>query len=133
MDMIIEKETNERMSGKGRGRIRSISEALEKSMQLSKTMLRPYSKTRFFIPCTFELRTYDAMRTQGWFNKLRKITLIHGGHARQNDINEVHMAHGGRQRNDTRHHGIMGFNISVAHMAHPHPCLQHGKKWNMGT
>ena len=101
-------------------------------MQLAKTMWHPYSKNRFHILCTFELRTYDAMRTQPRFNTLRKMTLIHGGHARQNDINEVHiyMAHGGTRINDTRHHGIIGFNISVAHMAHPHPCLQDGKKWN---
>ena len=97
-------------------------------MRLSKTMWHPYSKNQFYIPCTFELRTYDAMRTQPRFNTLRKMTLIHGGHARQNDINEVHMAHGGTQRNDTRHHGIIGFNRSVAHMAHPHPCLQDSKK-----
>ena len=45
---------------------------------------------------------------------------------RHNDINEVHMAHGGTQRNDTRHNSIIGFNISVAHMAHPHPCLHEG-------
>ena len=32
-------------------------------MRLSKTMLQPYSKNRFYIPCTFELRTYDAMLT----------------------------------------------------------------------
>ena len=65
-------------------------------MRLLKTMWHPYSKNRFYIPCTFELRTYDAMRTQPRFNTLRKMTLIHGGHARQNDINEVHiyMAHG---------------------------------------
>ena len=37
-------------------------------MRLSKTMLHPYSKNRFYIPCTFELRTYDAMRTQPRFN-----------------------------------------------------------------
>ena len=32
-------------------------------MQLLKTMLHPYSKNRFYIPCTFELRTSDAMLT----------------------------------------------------------------------
>ena len=96
-------------------------------MQLSKTMLHPYSKNRFCIPCTFELRTYDAVRTQPQFNTLRKMTSIHGGHARQNDINDFHMAHGGTQKNDTRHNGIIGFNMSAAHMAHPHPCLQGGK------
>ena len=32
-------------------------------MRLSKTMLHPYSKKGFYIPCTFELRTYDAMLT----------------------------------------------------------------------
>ena len=32
-------------------------------MRLSKTTLHPYSKNRFYIPCTFELRTYDAMLT----------------------------------------------------------------------
>ena len=26
-------------------------------------MLHPYSKNRFYIPCTLELRTYDAMLT----------------------------------------------------------------------
>ena len=111
---------NETMSGKGRGRNRSISEALEESTRLAKMMLHPYSKIVFYIPCTIELRTYDAMRTQPRFNTLRKMTLINGGHARQNDINEVHMAHGVTQRNDTRHHGIIGFKVSVAHMAHPH-------------
>ena len=30
-------------------------------MRLSKTMLHPYSKNQFYIPCTFELRTCDAM------------------------------------------------------------------------
>ena len=120
----MEKGTNETMSGKGRGRNRSISEALEKSMQLSKTMLHPYSKNRFYIPCTLELRTYDAMRTQPRFTTLRKMTLILGAHARQNDINDVHMAHGGTQGNDTRQNGIIGFSISVAHMAHPHSCLR---------
>ena len=43
-------------------------------MRLSKTMLHPYSKNRLYIPCTFELRTYDAMRT----------TSIH--HIEENDI-----------------------------------------------
>ena len=43
-------------------------------MPLSKTMLHPYSKNRFNIPCTFELRTYDAMLT----------TSIH--HIEENDI-----------------------------------------------
>ena len=32
-------------------------------MRLSKTMLHPYSKNRFYVPCTFEPRTYDAMLT----------------------------------------------------------------------
>ena len=62
------------MSGKGRGQTRSISEALEWSMRLSKMMLHPYPKNRFYIPCTFELRTYDAMLT----------TSIH--HIEENDI-----------------------------------------------
>ena len=99
-------------------------------MRLSKTMLHPYSKNRFYIPCTIELRTYDTMQTQPLFNTLRKMTLIHGGHARQNDINEVHMAHHGTQRNDSPHHGVIGVNVSVAHMAHPHPCPQDGRKSN---
>ena len=43
-------------------------------MRLSKTMLHPYPKNRFYIPCTFELRTYDAMLT----------TAIH--HSEKNDI-----------------------------------------------
>ena len=43
-------------------------------MRLSKTMLHPYPKNRFYIPCTFELRTYDAMLT----------TSIH--HIEENDI-----------------------------------------------
>ena len=43
-------------------------------MQLSKTMLHPYSRNRFYIPCTFELRTYEAMLT----------TSIH--HIDENDI-----------------------------------------------
>ena len=43
-------------------------------MRLSKTMLHPYSKNRFYVPCTFELRTYDAMLT----------TSIH--HIEENDI-----------------------------------------------
>ena len=43
-------------------------------MRSSKTMLHPYSKNRFYIPCTFELRTYDAMLT----------TSIH--HIDKNDI-----------------------------------------------
>ena len=43
-------------------------------MRLSKTVLHPYSKNRFYIPCTLELRTYDAMLT----------TLIH--HIKENDI-----------------------------------------------
>ena len=43
-------------------------------MRLSKMMLHPYSKNRFYIPCTFELRTYDAMLT----------TSIH--HIEENDI-----------------------------------------------
>ena len=37
-------------------------------------MLHPYSKTRFYIPCTFELWTYDAMVT----------TSIH--HLEENDM-----------------------------------------------
>ena len=37
-------------------------------------MLHPYSKNRFSIPCTFELRTYDAMLT----------TSIH--HIEENDM-----------------------------------------------
>ena len=32
-------------------------------MRLSNTMLHPYSKNQFYIPCTFQLRTYDAMLT----------------------------------------------------------------------
>ena len=52
--------------GKRRGRKRSRSEALEEHMQLSKTMLHPYSKRRFYISCEFELCillwTYDAMQ-----------------------------------------------------------------------
>ena len=99
-------------------------------MRLSKTMVHPYAKIGFNIPCTIKLRTYDAMRTQPRFNTLRKMTLIHGGHARQNDINDVLITHGVTQRNDTRHHGIIGFNVSVARMAHYYPCLQDGKKWN---
>ena len=98
-------------------------------MQFSKTMLHPYSKNQFYIPCTFELRTYDTMLTTS-IHHIKENDIDSRGHARQNDINEVQMAHGGTQRNDTRHHGIIGFNISVVHMAHPHPCLQHGKKWN---
>ena len=43
-------------------------------MRLSKTMSHPYSKNRFYIPCTFELRAYDAMLT----------TSIH--HIEENDI-----------------------------------------------
>ena len=43
-------------------------------MRLSKTMLHPYSNNRFYIPCTFELRTYDAMLT----------TSIH--HIEENDM-----------------------------------------------
>ena len=101
-------------------------------MQLSKTILHPYPKNGSYVPCTIELRTrtYDTMRTQPPFNTFRKMTLIHGGHARQNDINDVHMVHGKTQGNDTPHNGIMGFNISVAHMAHPHPCLHGGKSRN---
>ena len=83
-------------------------------MRLSKMMLHPYSKNRFSIPCTLKLRTYDAMRAQPRLKTLRKMTLIHGGHARQNDINVVHMAHGGTHRIDTRRKGIIGFNMSVA-------------------
>ena len=59
----MERGTNETMSGKGRGRNRDISEALEWSMQLPKKMLHPYSKNRFHIPCTLELRKYDGMLT----------------------------------------------------------------------
>ena len=70
----MERGTNETMSGKGRGRNRIIGEALEYSMQLSKTMLHPCSKNRFYIPITFELRTCDAMLT----------TPIH--HIEENDI-----------------------------------------------
>ena len=43
-------------------------------MRLSKTTLHPYSKNRFYIPCTFQLRTYDAMLT----------TSIH--HIKENDM-----------------------------------------------
>ena len=32
-------------------------------MRLSKMMLHPYPKNRFYKQCTFELRTYDAMLT----------------------------------------------------------------------
>ena len=46
-------------------------------MRLSKTMLHPYSKNRFYMPCTFELRTYDAMLT----------TSIH--HIEENDIEVI--------------------------------------------
>ena len=132
MKMIMEKGTNETMSGKGRGRNRSISEALEYSMRLSKTMLHPYSKNQFYIPCTFELWTYDAMRTP-LIHHIKQNDIDSRGHARQNDINEVHMAHGGTQRNDTQHHGIIRFNISVAHMAHTHPWVQDGNKWHGET
>ena len=96
-------------------------------MRLSKMMLHPHSENRFYIPCTFELRTYDAMLTNS----------IH--HIQESDMQvmrdkrnifEVHMAHGGAQRNDTGHNGIIGFNISVDHMANPHPYLQESKSWN---
>ena len=70
----MEKGTNETMSGKGRGRNRSISEAGEYSMRLSKPMLHPYSINGFLIPCTFEPQAYDAMLT----------TLIQ--HIEENDI-----------------------------------------------
>ena len=96
-------------------------------MRLSRTMLHPYSGNRFCIPCTFELRTYDAMPTTS-IRHIKENDIDSRGHARQNEINEVHMAHGGTQRNDTRYHGVIGFNISLVHMAHPHPCLQDGKK-----
>ena len=43
-------------------------------MRFWKMMLRPYSKNQFYIPCTFQLRTYDAMLT----------TSIH--HLEENDI-----------------------------------------------
>ena len=43
-------------------------------MRLSKTMLHPHSKNRFYIPCAFQLRTYDAMLT----------TSIH--HIEENDM-----------------------------------------------
>ena len=43
------------------------------------------------------------------------------------------MALCGAQRNDTGHNGIIGFNISGEHMAHPHPYLQDGKNWNRET
>ena len=32
-------------------------------MRLSKTMLHPYSKNQFYIPCTFKLWTSDTMLT----------------------------------------------------------------------
>ena len=124
MDMIVERGTNETMSGKVRGRNRYISEPLESSMRLWKMMLHPYSKNRFYIPCTFELRTYDAMLT----------TSIQ--HIEEDDIEVMrdkmtsmrsiwHMAE--HKRIDTRHNGIIGSNIRLAHVAHPHPCLQDGK------
>ena len=40
------------------------------------------------------------------------------------------MAHGGTQKYDTRHNGIVGLNISLGHMAHPQACLQDGENWN---
>ena len=43
-------------------------------MRLSNTMLHPYPENQFYIPCTFEPRTYDAMLT----------TSIH--HIEENDI-----------------------------------------------
>ena len=43
-------------------------------MRSSKTMLHPYSKNGCYIPCTFKLRTYDALLT----------TSIH--HIEANDI-----------------------------------------------
>ena len=43
-------------------------------MRLSKTMMHPYSKNGFYIPCTFEPQTYDVMLT----------TSIH--HIEKNDI-----------------------------------------------
>ena len=98
-------------------------------MRLSKTMLHPYPKNRFYIPCTFELRTYDAMLTT-WIHHSKEHDIDSRGYGRQDDFNEVHVTHGGTQRNDTRHHGIIGFNISVAHMAHPHTCPQDSKNWN---
>ena len=51
-------------------------------MQLSRTMLHPYSKKRFYIPCTVELGVHlftdDAMQTQPWCNTFREMILIHG-------------------------------------------------------
>ena len=40
-------------------------------MRLSKTVLHPYSKNRFYIPCTLELRTYDAMLTT-WNHRIEE-------------------------------------------------------------
>ena len=47
-------------------------------MQLTKTTLHPYSKIRCYIPCTFELKTNDAMLT----------TSIQ--HVEENDIEIMH-------------------------------------------
>ena len=68
-------------------------------MRLSKIMLHPYSKHRFYIPCTFELRTYDALPTASIHHIEENDIEV----TRQNDINEVHMPHGRTQRNDTPH------------------------------
>ena len=74
----MEREQPLTMVNERRGRNKSMSEALECNMQLSKTMLHPYSQNRFYVPCTIELRTHDIMRTQAPFNTLRKMTLTHG-------------------------------------------------------
>ena len=44
MDNIMERGTNETMSGKERGRNTSTREALKESMRLSRTIMHPYSK-----------------------------------------------------------------------------------------
>ena len=76
-------------------------------MRLSKTMLHPYYKHRFYIPRVFELRTYDAMLPTSIY------------HIVENEINVMrdkitslrsiwHMA----EHKEMIH--IIGFNISVA-------------------
>ena len=76
-------------------------------MRLSKMMLHPYSKNRFYIPCTFELRTYDAMLRTSMHNiEENDIEVMRDRMASMRSI--WHMA----KHKEMIH--IIGFNLSVA-------------------
>ena len=86
-------------------------------MRLSKTMLHPYSKHRFYLQCTFKLRTYHAMLTTSTQNiQEDDIEVMRDKMTSMRSI--WHMA---------EHKEMIHISGVWPDLAHPHPCLQDSK------